>query len=154
MRMILIYAFIIACPRPIVKHHFSVGYIFSVWDMMASVMPRRGRRPRRPIGEIWPRWANFPAYRTAAFGGWDVEDAIPYNCFFYKIDFAKYDFCLSAGVRIAQTCRRYALFGDYVEILIKTAGNILDFCANSCIMDYRLKIGGIYFGRIDRRTVR
>ena len=53
MRMVLIYAFIIAWPRPIVKHHFSVGYIFCFWDMMADSIPAApsGAEKRFPRGE-------------------------------------------------------------------------------------------------------
>ena len=78
----------------------------------------------------------------------------PYGASFRKIGFAKYDFLLLTGIWVTQTCRRHALFGQYVEILLKNPLRILDFCANSCIMECRLKMGGVYIGRTDRRAVR
>ena len=73
---------------------------------------------------------------------------------FWKIGFAKYDFLRPTGIWVTQTCRWYALFGQYVEILMENPLWILDFCANSCIMECRLKMGGVYIGRTDRRAVR
>ena len=38
MRIVLIYVIIITCPPPLVKHIFSIGYIFSFWGMMEGMV--------------------------------------------------------------------------------------------------------------------
>ena len=52
MRIVLIYVIIITRPPPLVKHIFSIGYIFSFWGMMDRMRNRRGdsRIARRPNG--------------------------------------------------------------------------------------------------------
>ena len=42
MRIVLIYVIIITCPPPLVKHIFSIGYIFSFWGMMDGMRNCRG----------------------------------------------------------------------------------------------------------------
>ena len=42
MRIVLIYAIIITRPPPLVKHIFSIGYIFSFWGMMDGMRNCRG----------------------------------------------------------------------------------------------------------------
>ena len=120
-------------------------------------VPKSRFRDSFPPGEAigWYLVAGPPAVTPAVISG-DRRGRCrpPYGESFRKIGFAKYNFLRLTGVWVTQSCRWYALFGQYVEILLKNPLWILDFCANSCIMECRLKMGGVYIGRTDRRAVR
>ena len=61
-----------------VKHFFQNSKKY----FSASKSFRRGRRPRRPIVEIWPRWAYFHAYRAAALRRSGCRGRHPLRYFF------------------------------------------------------------------------
>jgi hypothetical protein len=67
--------------------------------------------------------------------------------------FLNFGYILRRGA-YAQNCPVFVFFGYIDEIGIEKHSWILEIFTNTCIMDCRLKIGGVYLGRIDRGVVR
>ena len=75
-----------------------------------------------PPGEAfgWYLVAGSPAVTPAVIsGGRRGRCRPPYKPSFRKIGFTKYNFLPPTGFEVAQICRWYALFGEYVEILLE-----------------------------------